>query len=132
MHSKIISDAHQTSARYPRNVSEFDQTGLDAQYLGDFFAPFVAQSRVKIGLELRENLNLKINNTELLIGEIQEVHIDQNLLMQDGFVDLIEADTVGVTGLDSYHSLNQGARYSYAKPDQKARKLTLDGGPEDQ
>ena len=38
--------AHQTSARYPRDVSEFSAVGLAAEYRPGVLAPFVAESVV--------------------------------------------------------------------------------------
>ena len=39
--------AHQTSARYPQEISEFEQIGLSASYIENFNAPFVKESRLK-------------------------------------------------------------------------------------
>jgi hypothetical protein len=33
--------AHQTSARYGREESEFDETSLESELIDDFYAPFV-------------------------------------------------------------------------------------------
>ncbi len=37
----IYQQAHQTSARYPEDVSEFNQVGLSEQWEDEFIAPFV-------------------------------------------------------------------------------------------
>lgn len=41
INESIYKQAHQTSARYPREISEFDATGLITEYKNDFYAPFV-------------------------------------------------------------------------------------------
>ena len=111
----IYSQAHQTSARYDRNESEFDATGLTAEYLMDFQAPFVKQSRLKYSVKLVEHKHLAVNGTELVIGEIIDVYVDDNAVEADGFIDLHAIDTVAITGLDSYHTMAKLARLPYAK-----------------
>jgi flavin reductase (DIM6/NTAB) family NADH-FMN oxidoreductase RutF len=112
----MVSKAHQTAARYPKEVSEFDVVGLKAQYVNDFSAPFVEEAYVKMGMKFREKVELTINGTILVIGEIQQVYLPHDAMQDDGFVDLVEAGTITNTGLDSYHTVTKGTRYPYAKP----------------
>jgi len=49
LHPEILDAAHQCSAKYPRDVSEFDATGLTAHDHPGFPAPFVKESRFRIG-----------------------------------------------------------------------------------
>ena len=112
-----FEQAHQTSARYASGVSEFAECGFEPFFLPDFKAPFVAQSTIKIGLELREIIDIKINGTTLVIGEITQIMLDnENLVSADGYVDHTKAKTVTVTGLDAYFSTNALGRLTYAKP----------------
>lgn len=120
---EFYENAHQTSARYPREVSEFDAAQLSAQYNNSFFAPFVAESAVQIGLSLQQKIELTINNTILLIGKIEFVSVPEDCIAPDGFVDLEAAQTVTCSGLDSYHTTQKLARLSYAKPDKWPVKL---------
>ena len=123
----IIEKAHQTSARYPKEISEFKATGLQSVYLDQFKAPFVKEANIKIGLQLVQNIHLEVNKTEFVIGEIKFIELPEKILMPDGFVDIVTAESIGVTGLDSYHRLFPGDRYSYAKPDRPLKKLNLNG-----
>lgn len=113
----IYMQAHQTSARYPKEVSEFSATQLTEQYLEGFKAPFVRESNLKFGLELQEKHELAINGTILLIGKIVQVHVPENIICNDGFIDIEKANSVTCSGLDSYHTTTRLARLSYAKPD---------------
>lgn len=119
----FFREAHQCAARYPEDLSEFDAVGLTPLLEENFPAPFVAEAHIRLGLKLREEKKLEINGTHLLIGEIQEVSLPENCLLDDGFVDLEQAGTLTVSGLDSYHRTMRLARLSYAKPDQKLREL---------
>ncbi|CAM3755152.1 MULTISPECIES: flavin reductase family protein [Pseudoalteromonas] len=115
VNSEIYSQAHQTSARYDRDESEFDATGLKTEYLNDFDAPFVLQSRLKYAVNLVEHQHLAINGTELVIGEIIDLHVDGAAVQEDGFIDLMSIQTVAVSGLDSYHTTQALSRLPYAK-----------------
>jgi flavin reductase (DIM6/NTAB) family NADH-FMN oxidoreductase RutF len=108
--------AHQTSAAYPSGVSEFDACGLKKQYANGFKAPFVAQSTVRIGLELRELIDVEINRTTIVIGEIVHIITNDDVVTTDGYVDHIKAGTVTVAGLDTYYIPQVLGRLSYAKP----------------
>ena len=113
---KIHKQAHQTSARYERNCSEFDQTGLTPEYKNNFFAPFVKESNVQLAMEFKEKITLYINNSVLIIGEVKDVYFPENCLQKDGFLDIEKAESITCSGLDSYHKTSQISRLSYAKP----------------
>ncbi len=119
----IYETAHQTSARYDKEVSEFDATGLTAEYKNDFQAPFVRQSAVQIGIKFREKIDIKINGTTMVIGEIVQVHFPTDCLSKDGFLDLEKAGTVTCSGLDSYHTTEKLSRLSYPKTDRAISKI---------
>ena len=123
----IYRQAHQTSARYAAEVSEFDKVGLSAVFVDGIEAPFVAQSQLKFSLELREVLPLAINGTTLVIGEITNIIVADSALKADGYVDIEALASVAVSGLDSYHQTQRIARLSYAKPDKALMTLPLDG-----
>jgi flavin reductase (DIM6/NTAB) family NADH-FMN oxidoreductase RutF len=110
-----FTQAHQTSARFPSGVSEFEPCGFKEFYLEPFKAPFVAQSSIKIGLELREIIDVSLNNTKILIGEIVHVLMDDGIVASDGYVDHLKAGTVTVAGLDSYFTTEHLGRLDYAK-----------------
>ena len=112
----IYKQAHQTSARYDKEISEFDVTGLKTEYKNNFFAPFVAESTIQLGIEFREKMDISLNNTILIIGEIIQIYIPEDCLNKDGFVDIEKANTITCSGLDSYHKTIQLDRLSYAKP----------------
>lgn len=115
--------AHQSSARYPADVSEFAAVGLRPEFKDDFPAPFVAGSPVQIGLAFREQMEIPLNGTILMIGEVQELYVPDNCLADDGYLDIEAAGTITVSGLDSYHATQRLARLSYAKPDRELRVI---------
>lgn len=117
INKSIYKQAHQTSARYPKEVSEFTATGLTPEFQNNFKAPFVKECHIKYGLEFIEKHDLKINGTILVIGKVVEVILPESCLLSDGAIDIEMAETIAISGLDSYHTTNKIARLSYAKTD---------------
>jgi flavin reductase (DIM6/NTAB) family NADH-FMN oxidoreductase RutF len=116
INSSMYEKAHQTSARYPKNVSEFDAAQLTPQFKDGFMAPFVKESHIQIGMEFKERIDISINQTSMIIGEIKFVHYPANCLLEDGFIDIEKAGTITSAGLDSYHTTQLLQRLQYAKP----------------
>ena len=114
---------HHTSARFPREQSEFDACGFEAHWQSPIKAPFVAESPLKVGLKLAEHHPLTINDTQLLIGSIESLEFDEDALREDGTLDLHALDLVAAVGLDAYHRGDAGQRFAYAKPDQPPKVL---------
>ncbi|MGM0479358.1 MAG: flavin reductase family protein [Bacteroidota bacterium] len=115
--------AHQTSARYNREESEFDETSIEHEFIDDFYAPYVKNTPLKMGLQLEDIIDIPANDTKMIIGKIQYVHVDEVLLGEDGHIHLDDAPVLGGVGLDTYVKTSKHGRYSYAKPDQILKKL---------
>lgn len=111
---KFVKEAHQTSARYPKNVSEFDAVGFTPEYVGTIFPPFVKEAEIKIEMKLEQILNIEINHTILVIGSIESVQIPENRLAEDG---LVKPENLLLSGgLDAYYSSQFLEQIPYAKP----------------
>ncbi len=113
---EIYQQAHQTSARYSKEISEFDATGLTAEFKDDFIAPYVQQSKVQLGVVFKQRLDINLNNTSFIIGEINHIYYPEDCICEDGFLDVEKAGTLTCSGLDSYHTTQRLQRLSYAKP----------------
>ncbi|HZH86087.1 MAG TPA: flavin reductase [Brumimicrobium sp.] len=119
----IHKQAHQTAARYNQSESEFDEVSLESSYINDFYAPFVTKSPLKVGLECVDIIPIPINNTQLVVGKVKLIQLDEEFLMSDGFLSLHDQNIIAGTGLDTYLSTQEIGRYSYAKPDRPIEKL---------
>lgn len=120
--------AHQTSARYLAQQSEFELSGLTEEYIDNVTAPFVKESRLKYALTLEDILPIAANNTQLVIGKITHILCENAVIQQDGYIDIETLETVSISGLDSYHSNSRLSRLSYAKPNKNIVELNLNGG----
>jgi len=125
LNETIYKQGHQTAARYPKEISEFDAVGLTPDYRSNFAAPYVKESAVQLGLQFKERIDLAINGTILIIGQIQDIFFPNDCLCEDAFLDLEKANTVTSSGLDSYHVTRRLERLSYAKPDQELVSVNL-------
>ncbi len=123
INTHIWRQAHQTSARYLRDESEFEQVNLTPTYLDNFHAPFVKESKLNIGLELTDIIPIKANNTEMVIGQVTDIHVVKEAICDDGYLDIEKLQTVAISGLDSYHDTQRKARLSYAKTDSLVTEL---------
>ena len=125
----IYQQAHQCSARIPRQESEFTHTGLSAHYVGNINAPFVKESHIKYAVKVKEILPIELNNTQFIIGEIIHIICHKKAIQSDGYIDLEATNAVSVSGLDSYHKSSRLSRLSYAKPNMPIIKLDITGTP---
>lgn len=119
----FYKQAHQTSARYDEETSEFQATGLTPRWHDDFPAPFVEESPVQLGMSLREHQRLKVNDTVMILGEVTVINIKHDIVRDDGYVDIEQSNIVTTSSLDTYHRTQMLAKLSYAKPDRKLQEL---------
>jgi flavin reductase (DIM6/NTAB) family NADH-FMN oxidoreductase RutF len=111
-----IQQAHQTSAKYPEGVSEFEMTGLTNEILGNCSAPFVRESPVKYSLQLKDIIPISFNNTFFVIGAITDVYFNIESLEDDGCLNLQRENIVASLGINGYYAVNQIVKLPYAKP----------------
>jgi len=123
INKEIFKQAHQTSARYERNISEFEACQLTPEYTETIKAPYVKESKIKVGLKFLEEQEIKSNGTMFIIGEIQEIILPDDATLTDGYVDIEKAGTIAISGLDSYHETKRISRLSYAKPGIKPKEI---------
>lgn len=113
VHQSFLENAHYTSAKFDTN--EFDSCNLNQLMINGFHAPFVAESNIKLGVKLVEDVTLESSACRLIIGEVEFVEISEEYVEEDGQVDLEKADDVCVTGLNQYSSVSKLAHYPYAR-----------------
>lgn len=116
IHQDILEDAHHTSAKYNQSISEFDVTQLKSEYKNIHFAPFVVNSPLQLAMEFVEEYQIKANNTILVIGKINELHVDDSLIENDGFINLSKGNIAAINGLDGYTIPKLKTRFDYQRP----------------
>ena len=116
IHLDIIEQAHHTSAKYDKRISEFDITELEEEYKNNWHAPFVKGAPIQIALTYCEEYKIKANNTIQLIAEIKDLYIKDDIIEQDGFINLSKANIVAINGLDGYALPSLKQRIDYQRP----------------
>ncbi|WP_299011013.1 flavin reductase [uncultured Tenacibaculum sp.] len=112
----IIEEAHHTSAKYPSEISEFDKTALSEEFKNDFYAPFVAESPLQIGMKFLEEHHIKANGTILVLGEVTDLYFKDSMLSEDGLLNLSTEKIAAINGLDTYMVAENYTRLSYQRP----------------
>jgi flavin reductase (DIM6/NTAB) family NADH-FMN oxidoreductase RutF len=112
----FVKKAHQTSAKYAVDINEFKAVGLTEIYKGNCKAPFVAESSIQYSMKLVEIIPIKHNGTFLVIGAVQDVYLEEEIVEPDGFISLEKAGSISSLGIDRYYETKPIARFDYAKP----------------
>jgi flavin reductase (DIM6/NTAB) family NADH-FMN oxidoreductase RutF len=123
INKEIFKISHQTSARYDKGISEFDACGFTPEYTETVKAPYVRESKIKLGCRFVEEHQIKSNDTIFMVGEIVELILQEEIISKDGGVDIEKAGTIAISGLDNYHETKRIARLSYAKPGVEPKEL---------
>lgn len=112
--AETLDRAHQCSARYPSEISEFSATGLTEHSHPEITAPFVGECSIRFALSLEETIKIPSNGTKLIVGRVQLVEIPDDSYSPNGSVKL--TDSLASTALNTYFSIQELTRLPYAKP----------------
>ncbi|SEF55928.1 NADH-FMN oxidoreductase RutF, flavin reductase (DIM6/NTAB) family [Halpernia humi] len=111
---KLIKNAHYTSAKVSTEISEFEKMNIQKEYLNDFFAPFVKESPVKIGMILLSIIELP-NGCKFVIGNVETLILNDILINDLGQIDLETTKSAGISGLNTYYSLTKLDTFPYVR-----------------
>ena len=114
---KWIRNAHFTSAKFPQEVSEFDRCGFTEEYLFDFYAPFVKESYLKMGLEMVDEIPIPANQTSLMVGKIMHLDFPDSMMDSEGSLNLETFNTAGISGVNTYYQVSKIGQFPYAHLD---------------
>lgn len=122
IHDNITGKAHFTSARFDEHESEFEKLQLSEEYKSGFIAPFVEESKIKIGLKFSAE-HLISNGCRLIIGEIVNLSVDEKALNENGMLNLEAINTNAISGLNKYYRGHFTKEYPYAKKEEIKKYL---------
>ena len=115
INSSFIKRAHNTSIKFEKTTSEFESCNFTEDYINDFIAPFVKESKVSIGLILREVVEMGCTESKLVIGEIVHMLFDKDFLENDFSLNLEKTSSIGVCGLNHYYENKKNIFLPYAR-----------------
>ena len=58
---------------------------------------------------------IRQNGTLLIIGQIEKICLEEDLIREDGALDLYEAKSATVSGLNSYGTVSKLAEHEYVR-----------------
>lgn len=117
----LHKNAHYTSAKLERGVSEFERMNIAPVYLKNFPAPFVKESPVKLGMKHLHSIPLP-NDCSFIIGEIVHIDLPEEAVNELGQIDLAHNKTVGIGGLNTYYKLEKLETYPYVRTHEIPKK----------
>ena len=113
--NSMTEQAHYTSAKFPQEVSEFERCGFTPEFVPGIDAPFVGESAIKMGLSFVSATEIPLNGTTLVIGKVIYLSIPDQFIDSAGELDLGLAESTGISGLNTYYSLEKIGQYPYAR-----------------
>jgi len=111
----FIRSAHQTSANYPKEVSEFEATGITVEWKQGVTVPFVDQSPVQLLCKYLNEYTIHENGTLHVIASIEKIYVNESMLSDDYWIQLDKGGVVSINGLDGYAKTELLERLPYAR-----------------
>ena len=111
----FIRSAHQTSANYPKEVSEFEATGITVEWKQGVAVPFVDQSPVQLLCKYLNEYTIHENGTLHVIASIEKIYVNESMLSDDYWIQLDKGGVVSINGLDGYAKTELLERLPYAR-----------------
>ena len=111
----FIAQAHQTSANYPIEVSEFEVTGIEPEWKEGISIPFVKESPIQLLCNYVNEYEIKENGTIHVIASIEKIFVKEELLGEDFWIQLDKGNVVAINGLDGYAKTELIERFPYAR-----------------
>ena len=63
-----------------------------------------------------EEYHIKSNNVIHIIAEIKNLYVNDDILNEDGFLDLAKGKVAAINGLDAYAIAENNTRFNYQRP----------------
>jgi len=125
IHLGLTNKAHQSSAKYDEDVSEFEQLQMEKEFKKGITAPFVRSAQIQIAASYENEYYIKENRCIIVVCRITDVFLADGLQLEDGFVNLEKAGTMAINGLDAYATTSINDRLSYAKVDEPLKSISF-------
>jgi flavin reductase (DIM6/NTAB) family NADH-FMN oxidoreductase RutF len=113
--ASFLDQAHYASANWEIEDSEFEKCHLTEEFKASLNAPFVKESKLKIGCQLVEETILNYYKTPIIIGKIVSVDIEDQCVRDSGQIDMEQLNAVAAVGLNQYYSAKKLKYMPYAR-----------------
>jgi len=123
----LIQRAHQTSANYLEEVSEFKESNIESEYIENIQQPFVKESPVRLLCKYMSEYPIIENGCIHIIASIEEIYFEENMLNSDYWLQLEKGNVVAINGLDGYCLPKLIDRFEYARPNSMVKSMLKNG-----
>lgn len=113
VNTSFIEQAHKTAGKFEREVSEFEACGFTEAYDDNFPAPYVGESSISLLMSIQEEHEISSNMTRFMVGKIESIVMDNNLLEEDGHINHQINDSALVAALETYYAPKLSKRFTY-------------------
>ncbi|SKB45982.1 flavin reductase family protein [Daejeonella lutea] len=114
----MVMQTSLASVEYPKGVNEFIKSGLTALASDLVRPPRVGESPVQMECKVKQVIQLGDNAGagNLVIAEIQRIHISEEILDSSGKIDQVKIDLVARLGGDWYCRVTEDNLFQVEKP----------------
>ena len=102
--AKILKETDYCGVSSGRDIDKFSETKLTPEQADKVEAPLIRECPVNLECILKDRIPLGAH--DLFLGEIVQVHIDQDILEENGKIDFTKADPF-VFNVGEYWSINK-------------------------
>ena len=111
----LIEKAHYTSGKFSYEESEFERCHIQSEYIKGFKPPFVKESPIKLGMKLQDRVPIELNGCTMIIGSIEYLIIPDELVADNGYVNLDKGNVTGISGLNTYYDLKKMDQFPFVR-----------------
>jgi len=112
---------NQTAASVPKEVDELELAGLTSQPGRLVNVPWVAEAPVHLECKLVKSVDLPHWGTEdryvVVFGEVIGIHIQDDMITEDGLVDVGRMRPLGRLGYNDYTEVDSNTVFTMVRPD---------------
>ncbi len=114
----MVQQMSLSSAEYPKGVNEFEKAGFTEVASETVTPPSVKESPVSFECKVNEVIHLGAEGGagNLIICEVTKIHLDTNILDENGKIDPNKIDTVARMGGNWYSRASGNAIFEIPKP----------------
>lgn len=114
----MVQQTYLTSMDYPKGVNEFSKAGFTALASETVKPPRVAESNVQLECVVNDVISLGKNGGagNLIIAEVKRIHINEDILDDNGKIDPHKIDLVARLGGDWYCRVTSDSLFKIIKP----------------
>lgn len=109
----IIKEVVKTGNNYPQDISEIDMTDLTTILSKTVNVPSVKETKVRFECQLVKYLELgdKTNGTDMLIGEIKEIYVDDDVYDEENaYIDVDKLNPISRVFGDHYVKIGESVK----------------------